>query len=174
MGLFGKSLSRELGKNTGKWVSNKVFGKTGHATPHHIVHSREGDISNNKNKGLISSAFSETKRTDAEIKAEIDEDKREEQEEREERANKRNKMEELATFVFSTDQDDISNSLNYLISIASSNNDPWDDEEKKIKQLCIEKIEFGIMKLENAGGNAESDFFKQKLKKLNKKKMFGF
>ena len=40
MSNFGKSLTRELGKNTGKWVSNKVFGD-GHATPHKIIHARE-------------------------------------------------------------------------------------------------------------------------------------
>ena len=40
MSTFGKSLSRELGKNTGKWVSNKVFGDN-HATPHKIIHQRQ-------------------------------------------------------------------------------------------------------------------------------------
>lgn len=40
MGSFGKSLSRELGKNTGKWVSNKIFGDS-YATPHKLIHSRE-------------------------------------------------------------------------------------------------------------------------------------
>lgn len=36
---FGKSLSRELGKNTGKYISNKVFG-TGHSTPHRVMIER--------------------------------------------------------------------------------------------------------------------------------------
>lgn len=39
MGTFGKSFTREIGKNTGKWVSNKVFGD-GHATPHKLIHTR--------------------------------------------------------------------------------------------------------------------------------------
>ena len=35
---FGKSLSNELGRNTGKWVSNKVFGNTGWSTPRrHVI-----------------------------------------------------------------------------------------------------------------------------------------
>lgn len=35
---FGKSLQNELGRNTGKWVSNKVFGNTGWATPRrHVI-----------------------------------------------------------------------------------------------------------------------------------------
>lgn len=40
MGTFGKSFTREIGKNTGKWVSNKVFGD-GHATPHKLIHARQ-------------------------------------------------------------------------------------------------------------------------------------
>ena len=36
---FGKSLSRELGKNTGKYISNKVFG-TGHSSPHRVMIER--------------------------------------------------------------------------------------------------------------------------------------
>lgn len=40
MGTFGKTFTREIGKNTGKWVSNKVFG-SGHSTPHRVIHERE-------------------------------------------------------------------------------------------------------------------------------------
>ena len=40
MATFGQSFKRELGKNTGKWVSNKIFGD-GHATPHKLIHARD-------------------------------------------------------------------------------------------------------------------------------------
>ena len=40
MSNFGKSLTRELGKNTGKWISNAVFGDK-HATPHKFIHQRQ-------------------------------------------------------------------------------------------------------------------------------------
>ncbi len=40
MSNFSKSFSKELGKNTGKWVSNKVFGN-GHSTPHRVIIQRE-------------------------------------------------------------------------------------------------------------------------------------
>lgn len=40
MGTFSKSFTREIGKNTGKWVSNKIFGD-GHATPHKLIHVRD-------------------------------------------------------------------------------------------------------------------------------------
>ncbi|HAP68899.1 MAG TPA: hypothetical protein DCR04_04105 [Flavobacteriales bacterium] len=42
MGTFGTSLKRELGKNTGRWVSNKVFGD-GHASKHKVTIQRERD-----------------------------------------------------------------------------------------------------------------------------------
>lgn len=39
---FGKSFKREFGKNTGKWASNKVFGKTGWSTPRrHVIEAEE-------------------------------------------------------------------------------------------------------------------------------------
>jgi hypothetical protein len=40
MGNFFKSLSKELGKNTGKYVSNKIFGDN-HATPYKIIKQEE-------------------------------------------------------------------------------------------------------------------------------------
>lgn len=40
MGIFGSSMSRELGKNTGKWVSNKIFGDSW-STPSRISIQRE-------------------------------------------------------------------------------------------------------------------------------------
>lgn len=41
MGVFFKSLKTELGKNTGKYISNRVFGDK-HATPHkHIISSED-------------------------------------------------------------------------------------------------------------------------------------
>src|SRR5690606_6934975 len=40
-----KSFERELGKNTGKWVSNVIFGD-GHATPYRRAESRRQQIIN--------------------------------------------------------------------------------------------------------------------------------
>ena len=40
MSLFGKSFEREIGKNTGKWVSNVIFGDR-HATPYRRAESRQ-------------------------------------------------------------------------------------------------------------------------------------
>jgi hypothetical protein len=40
MGIFFKSLSKELGKNTGKYISNKIFGDS-HATPYKVIRQEE-------------------------------------------------------------------------------------------------------------------------------------
>ena len=40
MGIIENSFKRELGKNTGKWVSNVVFGD-GHSTPYRRVGNRQ-------------------------------------------------------------------------------------------------------------------------------------
>ncbi|MGL5980809.1 MAG: hypothetical protein ACRCZY_08055 [Phocaeicola sp.] len=43
MGTFEKSFTREIGKNTGKWVSNIVFGD-GHSTPYRRVGGRKQQV----------------------------------------------------------------------------------------------------------------------------------
>lgn len=43
MGKFNDSLRRELGKNTGKWISNQIFGSS-YATPTRIILEREREI----------------------------------------------------------------------------------------------------------------------------------
>lgn len=47
MSLFGKSFEKEIGKNTGKWVSNVIFGD-GHATPYRRAESRHQQRINQK------------------------------------------------------------------------------------------------------------------------------
>jgi hypothetical protein len=43
MGKFNDSLRRELGKNTGKWISNQIFGSS-YATPTRIILEREREV----------------------------------------------------------------------------------------------------------------------------------
>jgi hypothetical protein len=40
MVIFIKSLSKELGKNTGKYINNKIFGDS-HATPYKVIRQEE-------------------------------------------------------------------------------------------------------------------------------------
>lgn len=79
---------------------------------------------------------------------------------------KASKIEDLAQLKISSDKDELLEQLNYLASLASSK------PEKEIKNVIIEKMEFGIMKLKGLGGNAEADFFEKKLEPLKKKSWF--
>lgn len=66
MSTFGKSFSRELGKNAGKFVSNKVFGTAGWATPRrHII-----DIEDKKRAAEERKAEREQNRADGEAERE--------------------------------------------------------------------------------------------------------
>jgi hypothetical protein len=61
---------------------------------------------------------------------------------------------------FSTDSSELSNQLNELVSTGASS-DKFRNG-KTLKKACYEKMEFGIMKLRQAGANAEADFFEKK------------
>jgi hypothetical protein len=58
---------------------------------------------------------------------------------------------------FGQSVDEISDSLNKLVTISTSNND------EKIKKAIYEKMDYGIIKLKNLGANSEADFFQKKL-----------
>jgi len=76
------------------------------------------------------------------------------------------KIEDLAQMKMSSDKDELLEQLNYLASLASSK------PEKEIKNVIIEKMEFGIMKLKSTGANGEAEFFEKKLEPLKKKGWF--
>lgn len=79
---------------------------------------------------------------------------------------KASKIEDLASLKMSSDKDELLEQLNYLSSLASSK------PEKDIKNVIIEKMEFGIMKLRGLNANSEADFFQNKLEPLKKKGWF--
>lgn len=176
MGTFGKSFSREMGKNTGKFVSNKVFGKSGHATPHRIIRSSEGSISGGSGKsggglfsGIGSSLSEGTKGMFADMQAQREDDRIKREQKLQAKKEKEMKLEELSSFSVGSEKEEISENLNFLVSTANAQKD------KNVRKICIEKIEFGIMKLRSNDGHAEADFFAKKLEELNKKKgLFGF
>ena len=164
MGTFGKSFSREMGKNTGKFVSNKVFGKAGHATPHRVIRSTEGNISGGSGKsggGLLSgigSSLSEgTKGMFADMQAEREDERIKREQKLQAQKEKEMKLEELSSFSLGNNKEEISENLNFLVATASG------QKNKNVKKVCIEKIEFGIMKLRSNDGHSEADFFAKKL-----------
>lgn len=78
------------------------------------------------------------------------------------------RLKEIPQIQFSGSSDEIQNQLNALFTEISGLKIGFTGtpEEKSLYKAIYEKLEFGIMKLRSAGGNAEADFFKQKFDKL--------
>ncbi len=82
--------------------------------------------------------------------------------------NEDNQMREAIDYItkmtFSNDSSELSNQLNELVSTGASS-DKFRNG-KTLKKACYEKMEFGIMKLRQAGANAEADYFEKKRKSI--------
>jgi hypothetical protein len=79
-----------------------------------------------------------------------------------------NQMREAIDYItkmtFSSDSGELSNQLNEIVSTGASS-DKFKNG-KTLKRTCYEKMEFGIMKLRQAGASAEADFFEKKRKSI--------
>lgn len=95
---FGSSFKRELGKNTGRFVSNKVFGD-GHASKSKIIHD-----------GKIARANASETKAEAEYEKQRNE-------------ILKDKQSTINRIKFGSDVDEIINSLDELLVIYKSDND---------------------------------------------------
>jgi len=136
---FGSSFKRELGKNTGRFVSNKVFGD-GHASKHKIIHD-----------GKIARANA------AESKAAATEMKAEAEYERQQQETLREKQSMINQIRFGSDVDEITHALDELLIIYKS------DDDDDIKSAARAKAKTGIIKLNSLG---EIDLAKHYKKQL--------
>lgn len=76
----------------------------------------------------------------------------------------REAIDHITRMTFSSDPTELSNQLNELASTGASS-DKFRNG-KPLKKTCYEKMEFGIMKLRQAGASAEADFFEKKRKSI--------
>jgi len=145
MGTFGKSLSRELGKNTGKVISNAVFGNKW-STPHRVGASvKIAEIRADKAKSQADAIVSK-----AEMELSI--------------ARRKMNVEalgEISDLSFSNNVDQIYDVLTKLWSIAQNHDS--NGGNSGLKSAAISKIEDGIFKLKRLGANEEADYFQTKL-----------
>lgn len=88
------------------------------------------------------------------------------QESRNEERELKNKIEDLASMKMAGEKEELMEQLNYLSSLASAKPD------KKLKQIIIEKMDFGILKLNGMNAQAEALYFEKKLEPLKKKSWF--
>ncbi len=153
MGTFGNSFSREIGKNTGKLVSNAVFGDNW-STPHRITSTvKVAEIKAEQAK-LEASALKEK----AEIEYDLQIDKIKLEQKFEKQKAEDSILDDIVRANFNTDKDSIFQVLTDLYSLSEST------ENQKIKKAANEKINAGIFKLEQIGAKVEADYFNNKFR----------
>lgn len=168
MGTFGKSFSRELGKNTGKVISNTVFGDKW-STPYRSANGgtsasvRSAEIRAQQQKTQIDA---QKKIAEIEYQSQMEKIKLEQKFEQQKSEDKL--IEEIVSANFNTDKDSIFQILTELYSLSEST------DSEKVQKASIEKINAGIFKLQQINAEVEADYFKQKIvqkKEIRDKKL---
>lgn len=162
MGTGTDWFKREIGKNTGKFVSNKLFGDKW-STPHKVIIARENaQIDKQSSQDLIKTEFKkleiETKRTEIQQIGSLNE-----------------KKEFILTKTFSNDKDEIFDFGNYLVAEIKSSG--WSDKDddahlNSFSDVCLNKLGQCQIKLASLGADFESEHFDKEIKRLRNKKLF--
>ncbi|MCL5129432.1 hypothetical protein [Algibacter sp. L4_22] len=163
MGKGVDSFKRELGKNTGKWVSNKVFGD-GHSTPHRVDVNRTGKNTNSfSTEGLLNKG----KELFAEDKNEIAEEKREIE-------KFDSKKEEVIEIIIPNNADEIMNVVNLMLSNIKLNGWKAGNEEhiNSFSDVCLTKLEQCAIKLKSINEVHQAEYVETEINKLKKKRKF--
>lgn len=153
MGTFGNSFSREIGKNTGKLVSNAVFGDKW-STPHRVTSTIK--VAEIKAEQAKLEAEASRRKAQLEYDSQIDKIKLEQKFEKQKAED--SILDDIVRANFNTDKDSIFQVLTDLYSLSEST------ENQKIKKAAVEKIKAGIFKLEQIGAKVEADYFNNKFK----------
>lgn len=164
MGKGVDSFKREIGKNAGKWVSNKVFGD-GHSTPHrvNINSSKKSEINYNEESLLNTGKkiFSESLKEVFEDKGEI---------------KKINiKKEDVINKSIPNETDEIMNLVNQMLSNIKSNGWKFGNNDEHINSFsdaCLTKLELCSIKLKSINEIQQFEYLEIEIKKLKKKRLF--
>jgi hypothetical protein len=151
---FGKALGRELGKNTGKLISNKLFGN-GHATPYRVT----GRAQAAQIKADAVNAQAEALKAQANAQFKAEKMRVLQERKQENKAREISAVGEIAKFEFSENPKEISSQLNQIISLING------EKSRTVLKAGMEKIDFGILNL-RVHDSAQADYFEEKLKKL--------
>jgi hypothetical protein len=162
MGVGTTWFKREIGKNTGKFVSNKLFGDKW-STPHKVIIAKENaKIEKQNSQELIKTEFKkleiETKKTEIQQKGSLND-----------------KKEFILTKTFSNDKEEIFDFGNYLITEIKSIG--WSDKDEdthlnSFSDVCLNKLSQCKTKLDSLGNDLESEYFEKEIKSLKNKKLF--
>ncbi len=147
---FSKALGRELGKNTGKLISNKLFGN-GHATPYRVT----GRVQAAQIRASAANAQAEALKAQANAQLEAEKMRLK----HENTAREISTIGEIANIEFSENPKEIASQLNQIISLLNA------QKSREVLKAGIEKVDFGILTL-TSHDLAQASYFETKLKKL--------
>lgn len=142
----------ETGRNTGKWLSNKVFGETGWATPRrHIMHN-EGNKSRSKSR-QSNSVSDSSDESDVYLK---------------EHYRNENMLKQKASGITfnSDDVNEICVNLDQLITGANMAH-----ESQTSVGMFTSKIRSGILRLRRLGEHELADFYQKELNRTGRKQI---
>ena len=159
MGFF-RSLTRELGRNTGKWVSNKVF-KDGWSTPYRFSRMRSKDTTRAKNirenAGKMDSqnANSAFTSSGSSFKTSASE------------ANSHPVLVKLRNLDVLSEGGAIVNQLEFLLGVLIEHQGS-DGIEKKIRSIAFAKYRLALHRLRSQDPDA-ARYFKSELKSIRRR-----
>jgi hypothetical protein len=170
--MFKQSLTRELGKNTGKWISNKVFGD-GHSTPYRVKISREN---------------AKLQEKEHERQLELEDEKQDllhQQHIYELEGDIDQQIRDLARIKIPRDRESLTEFMNELSLYMEAKKwkptimtDSKDEKKGTIQNRLMDgyfsKFKFCLIKLESINpADPMVTYFKKQEKKFNRKKLFG-
>ncbi len=165
---FSKALGRELGKNTGKLISNKLFGD-GHATPYRITAKVQSAQLRADSKIAEANALVDAERAKANAikhQADLEFEKEKLKIKFEKEKEDGLLLNDIANVNFSNNKEEVAHSIGSLISLAESHN------TKNIRKAALSKAESGILRLVQLSGTTDAVYYENKIKSIKKKELY--
>ena len=162
--MFKKSLFRELGKNTGKWASNKLFGDNW-STPYRF---------SNSGAAIAKEALK--------IEKEIEEKKVDNQLEIErlkhvfsQNRNSQEMKNEIIVMSLPENKDDLFTFANFILSNVYGSGWDHDDEKEYLNafsDVCLNKLKQCKIKFKVIGALFETKYLEKEIRTLKRKRFF--
>lgn len=167
---FRQSFGRELGKNTGRFVSNKVFGDK-HASKSKIIH--DGKIDRPMSRSEVINERERIKSETELAKLQHEKNLLKQQEEQNRQEIIESKIEEIVEYTFPDSVKELAEYINRIEINLKANTWGSDELNNKYADALFEKYSQGIDHLELINANKNYiDKLKAKLKKFKKKRFW--
>lgn len=176
---FKRAFGRELGKNTGKFVSNKAFGDKW-STPHRVAINHSGKIEKELVQEIKEIKASQNSKSELEIEKEHEKEMFRMKSAIEKEKEDEKKIELINQMPVSGEPETVENVVSYLISTAKSSFrrnkttgmdtlfGDGDEYNYAFVDACLTKAEEGIFNLRHKGLDTKADFFEERMHQIIK------